>query len=178
MIAIAPGSVQCEHQDTMAELAASKYTVEEALEHIGFGRTQVIMFLFVGTAWAGDGMEMMLLSYLGPEVRHDTPCREQLGPLRDFKDLNRPHEFVGRCSAAEMQVGPVPRTRELDHQCGVHRDDAWLVQLGSYLRQVRSEDRIFRPSRVHSCIRHSECHSSLIRRAAPPAFHPPPPALL
>ena len=72
----------------MAELAASKYTVEEALEHIGFGRTQVIMFLFVGTAWAGDGMEMMLLSYLGPEVRHDTPCREQLGPLRDFKDLN------------------------------------------------------------------------------------------
>jgi hypothetical protein len=49
-----------------------KFTVEEALEHIGFGRTQAIMFLFVGIAWAGDGMEMMLLSYLGPEVRRGT----------------------------------------------------------------------------------------------------------
>lgn len=54
----------------MAELTVSSgtFTVEDALEHIGFGRTQVIMFLFVGIAWAGDGMEMMLLSYLGPEV--------------------------------------------------------------------------------------------------------------
>lgn len=76
------------------------FTIEEALAHIGFGRTQVLMFIFVGigtiwqmhfilcsiscmrrvsacwqwltdrerAAWAGDGMEAMLLSYLGPEV--------------------------------------------------------------------------------------------------------------
>ena len=46
------------------------FTIDEALEHFGFGRTQVLMFFFCGMAWAGDGMEMMLLSYLGPEVRH------------------------------------------------------------------------------------------------------------
>lgn len=71
--------MNCEELDNMAEAAVAaavpreKYTVEEALVHIGFGRTQVIMFLFVGIAWAGDGMEMMLLSYLGPEVRPHTP---------------------------------------------------------------------------------------------------------
>ena len=73
----------------MPELAASRYTVEEALEHIGLGRTQIIMFLFVGIAWAGDGMEMMLLSYLGPEVRHDISCRGQLGVQTRLRELNQ-----------------------------------------------------------------------------------------
>jgi hypothetical protein len=44
------------------------FTVDEAFVHMGFGKTQVLMFCFCGIAWAGDGMEMMLLSYLGPEV--------------------------------------------------------------------------------------------------------------
>lgn len=45
------------------------YTLDEAYSKIGFGPCQCLMFLFVGIAWAGDGMEMMLLSFLGPEVR-------------------------------------------------------------------------------------------------------------
>jgi hypothetical protein len=45
------------------------FTIDDAFTHIGFGRTQILMFFFCGMAWAGDGMEMMLLSYLGPEVR-------------------------------------------------------------------------------------------------------------
>lgn len=44
------------------------FTIDEAFVHMGFGKTQVLMFFFCGIAWAGDGMEMMLLSYLGPEV--------------------------------------------------------------------------------------------------------------
>jgi hypothetical protein len=49
------------------------FTIDDALTQFGFGRTQVLMFFFTGLAWAGDGMEMMLLSYLGPEVRSELP---------------------------------------------------------------------------------------------------------
>lgn len=51
--------------DTDAEF----YSMDDVFKHLGFGGTQWLMFTFVGIAWAGDGMEMMLLSYLGPEVR-------------------------------------------------------------------------------------------------------------
>ena len=44
------------------------FTLNDALNTYGFGRTQIIMFFFCGLAWAGDGMEMLLISYLGPEV--------------------------------------------------------------------------------------------------------------
>jgi hypothetical protein len=59
---------QMEMRSAAQPVRGNSFTIEEALEHIGFGWTQLIMFFFVGIAWAGDGMEMMLLSYLGPEV--------------------------------------------------------------------------------------------------------------
>lgn len=82
--------------DVAGTSEGASFTIEEALQEIGFGNTQVLMFIFVGigactcdslnacvqtilhlrvltdldhAAWAGDGMEAMLLSYLGPEVR-------------------------------------------------------------------------------------------------------------
>ena len=59
-----------ERKEEDDELAApSTFTLDDAFAHLGFGRTQLLMFFFCGLAWAGDGMEMMLLSYLGPEVR-------------------------------------------------------------------------------------------------------------
>ena len=45
------------------------YTVDEALDCIGFGKFQVIMVVFAGFAWFSDAMEVMLLSFLGPSVR-------------------------------------------------------------------------------------------------------------
>lgn len=59
------------------ESAASTFTLEEAFEVLGHGKTQIFLFFFVGIAWAGDGMEMMLLSYLGPEVRRAACARER-----------------------------------------------------------------------------------------------------
>ena len=50
-----------------------KYTIDDAFDNMGFGKTQLLMFFFCGMAWAGDGMEMMLLSYLGPAVRPSLP---------------------------------------------------------------------------------------------------------
>lgn len=53
----------------LPEEPAQTFTLNDALNAYGFGRTQIIMFFFCGLAWAGDGMEMLLISYLGPEVR-------------------------------------------------------------------------------------------------------------
>jgi hypothetical protein len=45
------------------------FTIDDAFVHLGFGPAQIFVFLFCGLAWAGDGMEMMLLGFLGPEVQ-------------------------------------------------------------------------------------------------------------
>lgn len=45
------------------------YTVEDAVESIGFGRFQLIVYFVGGTITAADALEMMLLSVLSPVVR-------------------------------------------------------------------------------------------------------------
>ncbi|XP_024154455.1 synaptic vesicle 2-related protein [Oryzias melastigma] len=44
------------------------FTVDEALEAIGFGVFQWKISLLTGLSWVGDAMEMMILSILGPEL--------------------------------------------------------------------------------------------------------------
>ncbi|KAM4532976.1 synaptic vesicle 2-related protein isoform 2-T2 [Fundulus diaphanus] len=44
------------------------FTVDEALEAIGFGVFQWKLSLLTGLAWIGDAMEMMILSVLGPQL--------------------------------------------------------------------------------------------------------------
>ena len=45
------------------------FTVDEALQHIGFGRYQLLLSVLCGMIWMADSMEMMMLSILGPEAR-------------------------------------------------------------------------------------------------------------
>ncbi|KAK3244262.1 hypothetical protein CYMTET_46119 [Cymbomonas tetramitiformis] len=45
------------------------FTVDEALDAVGFGRFQFYLLVYTGFAWASDALEMMLLSYLGPAAR-------------------------------------------------------------------------------------------------------------
>ena len=48
-----------------ARASVQEYTVEEAIEHVGFGT-----FLSItGLSWLCDAMEMMLLSFIGPSAR-------------------------------------------------------------------------------------------------------------
>ena len=66
------------------ELARSEsdfatYTVDDALNHLGFGRYQVFMLVYTGMAWTSDAMEMMLLSFIGPAVR----CYWKLSPVKE-----------------------------------------------------------------------------------------------
>ncbi|XP_026209573.1 synaptic vesicle 2-related protein-like isoform X2 [Anabas testudineus] len=44
------------------------YTVDDALEAIGFGKFQWKISLLTGLSWIGDAMEMMILSILGPQL--------------------------------------------------------------------------------------------------------------
>ena len=51
--------------------AEHSYTVEEAIEHIGFGRFQYKLSLLTGCAWMADAMELMILSIISPQLRCD-----------------------------------------------------------------------------------------------------------
>ncbi|KAK2188310.1 hypothetical protein NP493_136g03000 [Ridgeia piscesae] len=44
------------------------YTIDEAMEKIGFGRFQMKVSAFCGLAWIADSMEVMALSILGPTL--------------------------------------------------------------------------------------------------------------
>ncbi|XP_006650328.1 organic cation/carnitine transporter 7-like [Oryza brachyantha] len=47
------------------------YTTDEALEHMGFGKFQVLVLVYAGMGWAVEAMEIMLLSFVGPLVREE-----------------------------------------------------------------------------------------------------------
>ncbi|XP_077995310.1 synaptic vesicle 2-related protein-like [Glandiceps talaboti] len=50
------------------------FTVEDAVEAIGFGKFQIKLSLLAGLCWMADAMEMMILSILSPELH----CKWQL----------------------------------------------------------------------------------------------------
>ncbi|XP_069028961.1 synaptic vesicle 2-related protein-like [Embiotoca jacksoni] len=53
--------------DSLASFTET-FTVDDALEAIGFGRFQWKISLLTGLSWIGDAMEMMILSILGPQL--------------------------------------------------------------------------------------------------------------
>ncbi|KAK4794909.1 hypothetical protein SAY86_012903 [Trapa natans] len=56
-----------------------KYTVDDALNALGFGRFQVLVLAYAGMGWISEAMEMMLLSFIGPAVQSlwDLSAHEQ-----------------------------------------------------------------------------------------------------
>ena len=62
-----------EKEDGFAEIVVASadnvFTVEEALEHVGFGRYQIFLSVFCGMLLMSDAMEMVVLSFIGPEVK-------------------------------------------------------------------------------------------------------------
>ena len=45
------------------------YTVDDAIEKMGFGPFQMFIFFFCGLLWTADAMEVMILSILSPAVK-------------------------------------------------------------------------------------------------------------
>lgn len=46
-----------------------KYTVEEAIAAMGFGKFQILVLAYAGMGWISEAMEMMLLSFVGPALQ-------------------------------------------------------------------------------------------------------------
>ena len=55
------------------------YTVDDAIEKIGFGPFQILIAVFCGLMWVADAMELMLLSILSPIVK----CQWDLSNLEE-----------------------------------------------------------------------------------------------
>eukprot|EP00111_Clytia_hemisphaerica_P001272 TCONS_00003636-protein len=55
--------------DDDIEPKGDDYTIEEAIERIGFGKFQLKLLAMVGFAWSADSLEMALLAILAPAVR-------------------------------------------------------------------------------------------------------------
>lgn len=45
------------------------YTLDEALEAVGFGKFQILVLGYAGMGLIAEAMEMMLLSFVGPAVQ-------------------------------------------------------------------------------------------------------------
>lgn len=62
-----PGAISSDGPEPIDD-ASETYTLEEGINAVGVGKFQNLLMLYVGFAWMSDAMEMMLLSFLGPEV--------------------------------------------------------------------------------------------------------------
>ena len=45
------------------------YTVDEALAAVGFGKFQALVLAYAGLGWFAEAAELMLISFVGPEVK-------------------------------------------------------------------------------------------------------------
>lgn len=57
------------------------YTVDEALSRVGFGKFQWLVLGYAGLGWISEAMEVMILSFIGTEVKskwHLSPTQESL----------------------------------------------------------------------------------------------------
>ncbi|XP_055958029.1 synaptic vesicle 2-related protein isoform X1 [Patella vulgata] len=66
--------------DLPVETVATKtFTIQEAIDTIGFGKFQVKLSVLTGFAWMADAMEMMILSILSPALH----CEWQLKGIQE-----------------------------------------------------------------------------------------------
>lgn len=45
------------------------YTSDEALNAVGFGKSQIFVLFYVGFGWFAEELEVMILSFTGPTVK-------------------------------------------------------------------------------------------------------------
>ncbi|KAJ8766670.1 hypothetical protein K2173_001190 [Erythroxylum novogranatense] len=55
----------------MADNKEPRYTVDEALVGMGFGKFQVLVLIYAGMGWVAEAMEMMILSFVGSAVKSE-----------------------------------------------------------------------------------------------------------
>eukprot|EP01018_Ginkgo_biloba_P026871 Gb_23365 [translate_table: standard] len=72
------------------------FSVDDALQAVGFGKYQGLLLAYAGMGWVAEAMEMMLLSFVGPAVHSEwglSPHQESLITSVVFVGM-----MVGACS--------------------------------------------------------------------------------
>lgn len=77
-------------------LTEPTYNVDEAIEHIGFGRFQWKLSIITGCAWMADAMEMMILAIISPQLK----CEWQLYSYQEA--LITTVVFIGMMCSSSM----------------------------------------------------------------------------
>lgn len=57
------------------------YTLDEALNHVGFGKFQILVLIYAGLGLVAEAMEIMILSFIGPAIKSEwnlSPAQETL----------------------------------------------------------------------------------------------------
>ena len=57
------------------------YTLDEALNHVGFGKFQILVLIYAGLGLVAEAMEVMILSFIGPAIKSEwnlSPAQETL----------------------------------------------------------------------------------------------------
>ncbi|KAI1722709.1 sugar transporter domain-containing protein [Ditylenchus destructor] len=62
---------------SISSSGSDTFTVDDAVEYLGFGKFQLILSFFTGLAWMADAMEMMILSILSPALS----CEWKITPV-------------------------------------------------------------------------------------------------
>nr|CAR63523.1 putative synaptic vesicle 2-related protein [Angiostrongylus cantonensis] len=103
---------QCWSDD--ATRKADTFTVDDAVEALGFGRFQVKLSILTGIAWMADAMEMMLLSLLSPAVACEwgvTSVQQALVTTCVFSGMMLSSTFWGKtCDRFGRRVGLIAST--------------------------------------------------------------------
>ncbi|ETN79367.1 hypothetical protein NECAME_09865 [Necator americanus] len=111
-------------QRTAQEASAKEdntFTVDDAVEALGFGRFQVKLSLLTGIAWMADAMEMMLLSLLSPALACEwgvAPVQQALVTTCVFSGMMLSSTFWGKtCDRFGRRVW-LPESARFDMACG------------------------------------------------------------
>ncbi|EYC04008.1 hypothetical protein Y032_0090g2363 [Ancylostoma ceylanicum] len=107
-----PADQQTSREEAIRE--DGTFTVDDAVEALGFGRFQVKLSLLTGIAWMADAMEMMLLSLLSPALACEwgvAPVQQALVTTCVFSGMMLSSTFWGKtCDRVGRRTGLIAST--------------------------------------------------------------------
>ena len=112
---------EMDNHGVVTENEDTKYSVEEIVEHVGFGKYQILLLCVAGFSWMADAMEMMILAILGPVSR----CEWFLEPWDEA--LLSTVVFVGMFVSSSLW-GKV--CDQYGRKSGIVLSSAWIMYFG------------------------------------------------
>uniref|UniRef100_A0A1I7XJF5 MFS domain-containing protein n=1 Tax=Heterorhabditis bacteriophora TaxID=37862 RepID=A0A1I7XJF5_HETBA len=103
-----------EPEDQSSPAPSGRFTVDDAVEALGFGRFQIKLSILTGLAWMADAMEMMLLSLLSPALACEwgvSPIQQALVTTCVFSGMMLSSTIWGKiCDRFGRRIGLIAST--------------------------------------------------------------------